>query len=240
MRTFTMTISLLLILALTAGGTLIATARVAEAAEIDDAQAIVDRAKVTFNEFMNDKHYTWMHENLKDAKGLLIFPQVLKAGFILGGSGGTGVFVMRDEKSCNWSAPAFYTIGSVTLGPQIGGQSAEVIMMVMSQKAVDSLFASSFKLGGDASFALGPIGEGAKANITADFISFSKAKGIYAGVNLEGSVVAVRDNLNAAYYATKDVRPIDIVVYREVRNKGADGLLTDLRRVLGPAPACIS
>jgi len=196
-------------------------------ADRSDAQAIVDKAKVTFNEFMQDKKYTWLHENLKNAKGLLIFPQVLKAGYIIGGSGGTGVLVVRDEKSCNWTEPAFYTIGSATFGLQIGGESAEVIMMAMSQKAIDSLLSSSVKLGGDTSFALGPVGEGAKANVTADFISFAKSKGLYAGLNLEGSVVETRDGLNSAYYG-RDVRPVDIIVKKDVDNRGAHALLATL------------
>ena len=201
----------------------------AVASDQSDAQAIVDKARVTFNDFMQDPKYTWLHENLKDAKGLLIFPQVLKAGFILGGSGGTGVLVVRDEKGCRWTETAFYTIGSVTFGLQIGGQAAEVIMMAMSQEAIDSLLSSSVKLGGDASFALGPVGEGAKANITADFISFAKAKGLYAGLNLEGSVVDVRDSLNSAYYG-REVRPSDIIVKHDVENSGAHELLTTLGR----------
>ena len=140
------------------------------------------------------------------------------------------MLVLRDEKTCKWSEPAFYTLGSVTFGLQIGGEAAEVIMMVMSQKAVDSLLASSFKLGGDTSIALGPIGEGAKANITTDFISFAKAKGLYAGLNLEGSVVDVRDSLNGAYYG-KDVRPTDIIVKNDVRNDGSHDFLATLRKL---------
>jgi len=183
-----------------------------------DAQALVDKATITFNSFMRDKNYTWLHRHLKDAKGLLIYPQVLKAGFILGGSGGTGVLVVREKG--DWSQPAFYTIGSVTFGLQIGGEAAEVIVMAMSQKAIDSLLASSFKFGGDTSIALGPVGAGAKGNITADFISFTKSKGAYAGINLEGAVVDVRDSLNKEYYG-RDVRPADIVVKNEVSNKGS-------------------
>ena len=112
----------------------------------------------------------------------------------------------------------------------------KVVMMVMSQKAVDSLLASSFKLGGDASIALGPVGEGAKSNITADFISFAKTKGLYAGLNLEGSIVKVRDSLNTAYYG-KDVRPIDIIVKNEVNNEGSRDLLVTLKKV---SAACSS
>ena len=199
------------------------------AADAEEAQGIVDKARVTFNNFMRDKNYTWLHSHLKDAKGLLIFPQVLKAGFILGGSGGTGVLVVKDEKTGDWSEPAFYTIGAVSFGLQIGGEAAEVIMMAMSQKAIDSLFSSSFKLGGDTSIAVGPKGVGAKGNITADFISFAKSKGIYAGINLEGSVVDVRDSLNKAYYS-KDVRPVDIIVKKEVSNKGSDQLRKEIEK----------
>lgn len=209
----------------------IAAVAPAMAADEGDAQGIVDKARVTFNNFMRDKNYTWLHRNLKSAKGLLIFPQVLKAGFILGGSGGTGVLVVREGKTNDWSQPAFYTVGSVSFGLQIGGEAAEVIMMAMSQKAIDSLFASSFKLGGDTSIALGPVGAGAKGNITADFISFAKSKGVYAGLNLEGAVVDVRDSLNSAYYG-KAVQPVDIIVKKEVGNKGSSQLRDTLRKAV--------
>jgi len=70
----------------------------------------------------------------------LIYPQVLKAGFFLGGSGGTGVFLVHDKKTGNWGQPAFYTMGSVGLGLQIGGEAAQTVILAMSQKAVDSLY----------------------------------------------------------------------------------------------------
>jgi len=229
-------IAVILAAVLVTVGVFMTSAPAIASADSTEAQGIIDKARVTFDDFMRDQNYTWLHENLKNAKGLLIFPQVLKAGFVLGGSGGTGVLVLRDEKTCNWSEPAFYTVGSITFGLQIGGEAAEVVMMVMSQKAVDSLLASSFKLGGDASIALGPVGEGAKSNITADFISFAKTKGLYAGLNLEGSIVKVRDSLNTAYYG-KDVRPIDIIVKNEVNNEGSRDLLVTLKKI---SAACSS
>jgi hypothetical protein len=120
-------------------------------------------------------------------------------------------------------------VGSVSFGLQIGGEAAEVIAMAMTQKAIDSLFASLVKLGGDTSVALGPVGAGAKANVTADFISFAKSKGAYAGFNLEGSLVEVRDSLNRAYYG-KAVRPVDIIVKKAVSNKGAAEFRATLNR----------
>jgi lipid-binding SYLF domain-containing protein len=194
-----------------------------------DAQSIVDKAKITLDTFMRDKNYTWLHENLKNAKGILIYPQVLKAGFILGGSGGTGVFLARDAKSGDWSQPAFYTVGAASLGFQIGGEAAETVILAMTQKAVDSLYTTSVKLGGDTSVAAGPYGAGAKANVTADFIAYSISKGAYAGLNLEGSVVGVRDSLNKAYYG-KDVTPVQIIVEKKASNKGSAQLRADLKK----------
>jgi len=207
----------------------VAAAPGAMAADEEDAQGIVDKARVTFSGFIRDNDYSWLRDHLKDAKGVLIYPQVLKAGFIFGGSGGTGVLVARDGKTGNWTNPAFYTLGSVSFGLQIGGEAAEVVVLVMSQKGVDSLLTSKFKLGGDTSIALGPVGAGAKANITADFISFAKSKGLYAGLNLDGSYVDVRESLNKAYYG-KAVTPVDIIVKQSVSNKGADPLREELKK----------
>jgi lipid-binding SYLF domain-containing protein len=203
------------------------------AANRDEAQRLVDRAQLTFKDFMHDSNYSWLQKNLDDAKAVLIFPQVIKGGFIWGGSGGTGVLLVRDEGTGNWSRPAFYTMGSVTFGLQIGGEASEVLVLAMTRKAVDSLFSSSFKLGGDISVALGPVGAGAKANadipnVTADFLTFTKTKGLYGGLNLEGAVIAVRDSLNEAYYG-RAVRPVDIVEKHTVANRGSAELRESLK-----------
>ena len=204
------------------------------AAKSEEGQVLVDKAKATVDGFMAQKEFTWLHANLKNAKGVLIYPQVLKAGFFLGGSGGTGVLLARDEKSGEWSQPAFYTVGSVSFGLQFGGEAAEVVVLVMSQQALDSLYTSAVKLGGATSVAAGPVGLGAEAAVPpAYFISFARAKGLYAGISLEGSVVAVRDTLNEAYYG-KAVSPADIVVKMEVSNKGSDELREALKKAAGP------
>lgn len=191
------------------------------------ARNIVEDSAGTFESFMSDKNYTWFHDNIKHAKGVLIFPQVLRAGFFWGGSGGNGVLVVRDEKTGSWSQPAFYTVGSVSFGLQIGAQDAEVVMLAMSRKAIDSLYASSFKFGGGISIAAGPRGVGARKVLTSDFISFAKAKGLYAGMNFEGSGIKVRDDLNKAYYG-KAVRPLDIIREHAVSNPASGKLLKAL------------
>ena len=201
------------------------------AADPVEQQGTVDKALVTFRNFMADKEMEWFQKNLKGAKALLIVPNLLKAGFILGGSGGSGVLVARDAKTGNWSQPAFYTVGSVTFGLQIGGEAAEVIMMVRTQKALDALYTTEFKLGGDASVAAGPVGVGSKANVTADVVSFAKSKGLFAGLNLEGSVLKVSDDSNKAYYG-KAVSPVDIIVKNAASNKGSAKLREELKKAV--------
>ena len=188
-----------------------------------DQQALVDRARITFESFMADPNMTWLQENLHAAKGLVIVPSLLKAGFIFGGSGGSGVLIVPDAKTGKWSEPAFYTIGSVTFGLQIGGEAAEVIMYVRTQKAVDRMLTSRLKFGGDTSVSVGPVGAGAKANVVADMLSFSRSRGAFAGLSLEGAVVSVRDEWNSNFYG-KPVRPVDILVKNAVSNPGSAGL----------------
>ena len=199
------------------------------AAEPAEQQLLVDKARVTFDTFMKDKDQAWLQENLNQAKGLIIIPSLLKAGFFIGGSGGSGVLIVKDDKTGQWSQPAFYTLGAGSLGIQFGAEAAEIIMMVRTQKAVDKLFTSSFKLGGDTSIAVGPVGSGVKSNIVADILSFSRTKGAYAGVSLEGSVIKTKDKWNEAYYG-KTVSPVDIIVKRSVSNSGSKALLTSVTK----------
>jgi len=154
---------------------------------------------------------------------VFIVPQLLKAGFIFGGSGGSGVMLSRDKSSGKWSNPAFYTMGSVTFGLQIGGQAAEVVLLILTQKGMDAMLSTKFQLGGDVSVAAGPVGAGAQA-ATTDIIQFSRTKGVFGGLTLEGAVIAIRDKWNHAYYG-KETSPLDILVKRTVRNKNAAALV---------------
>jgi len=202
----------------------------ARAEDSAKAQGLVDRSRVTFDAFVADKEITWLNDHLKDARGILIMPQILKGAFIFGASGGSGVLVVRDEKTGEWSEPAFYNIGSVSFGLQIGASAAEVVTLVMSQKGVDALLTTSVKLGGDVSAAIGPVGAGAAAKgIRADLISCARAKGVYLGVSLEGAVVDTADSLNRAYY-DKSVSAADILIRNEVKNPGSEELRASLTK----------
>jgi len=207
------------------------------ASEKAEAQSIVEKSRGALTGLMSDENFSWLHAYLKTAKGVLIFPQILKAGFFLGGSGGSGVLLVRNEATGTWSDPAFYTLGSVTFGLQFGGEAAEVVMVALNQKAIDSLFSSSVKLGGDVSIAIGPVGGGMKGalsvpEVKADFISFARSKGLYGGLNLEGSVMQVRGGLNSAYYG-KEITPKDILTRKPLDVPGA----VELRSALEKASA---
>ena len=201
----------------------------AEAATLQGQQNTVNKALVTIRNFHNDPNLTWFRSNVGRARALVIIPTSVKAGFILGGSGGGGLMVARSPRSGVWSYPAFYRLGSITFGLQIGGEVSEIVLLVMTQRGVDALMASSFKLGGDVSIAVGPVGAGAKAQ-TADIIAFSRTKGLYGGINLEGGVVSTHDSGNRAYYG-RAVSPADIIIRRRVRNRGADRLRATVARI---------
>src|SRR5213079_2906019 len=126
---------------------------------------------------------TWLQQNIGRAKAVMVAPEVVKAGFIFGGSGGRAVTLARDEKTGKWAGPAFYTLATASVGFQAGVAVSEVVALVTSDKALRALMATSVKLGPDASIAAGPVGAGAKADIVSDLVTFSRDKGVYGGLN---------------------------------------------------------
>jgi SH3 domain-containing YSC84-like protein 1 len=197
-----------------------------------DQQKLVGAAETTFSNFVRDPDMTWIQQNLGRAKAVLIAPEVVKAGFILGGSGGRAVLVAKDAKSGKWVGPAFYTLATGSVGFQAGVAVSEAVTLVMTDKGMNSLLASSFKMGGDASVAAGPVGAGAKSDVVADLVTFSRSKGVYGGLNLDGTVVKTSDDWNDAYYGKK-VLPPDILVRMTAQAKGADPLLAAVAKAAG-------
>ncbi len=202
--------------------TLILTVGACASATQSEKQALVERAQASAERFSADPNMSWFRENLKDAEGVLIIPTVVKVGFGIGASGGSGVMLVRNEDQ-KWSYPAFYTMGSVTFGFQIGGEISEIALVIMTKAARDSMLSNDFRLGGDISLSVGPVGAGAKGQIV-DVLAYSRTKaGLYAGLNLEGALFMTREAWNRAYYG-EDVRAIDILVSGIAGNPGADPL----------------
>jgi len=210
---------------------LIATSASAALAQ-SDQQKLVNAADKTFSNFMSDPDMAWLAQNIGRAKGVLIAPEVAKAGFIFGGSGGRAVLVVRDAKTGKWVGPAFYTLATASVGFQAGIAVSEMLTLVMTEKALNSLLSDSVKLGPDASVAAGPVGAGAKADIVTDLVSYSRSKGVYGGVNLDGTVVGVSKDWNEAFYQ-KPVSAPDILVRMTAHSKGADKLVGDISRAAG-------
>ena len=181
-----------------------------------DAKKIVDQAETTLKNFMSDPDMKWFASHLKDAKGVFIVPKLAKGAFIFGVEGGNGVMLARDEKSDAWSEPVFYETSAVSFGLQAGAQSQEAIVLIMTPKGVDSLLANKVKLGVDGSVAIGPKGVGTDTDLMADFVTFTRAKGLYAGVSFDGASIRTRDDLNTAYFG-ENVRPSDIVVAHKAK-----------------------
>ena len=192
-----------------------------------DPQAHIAASEATLSDFLRDPNMGWLQQNFSRAKAVIITPMIVKAGFIFGGSGGRALVVARDPKNGKWVGPAFYAVATASVGFQAGISVAEGVTLVMTDKGLNSLLATSFKIGGDASVAAGPIGTGARSDIVADLITFNRAKGLYGGLNLDGTVVTSSDDWNASFYG-QSVLPPDILVRASVHNEAADKLLAQV------------
>ena len=205
---------------------------IALAGDFGKPQELVAKGTAVFKSFMQDPNMTWFRNNVHRARGIFIVPQMLRGGFIIGGSGGSGMLLARDRKSGEWSYPAFYTMGSVSLGLQIGADASELILLVMTQKGLDAMLSTEFKLGADVSVAAGPAGASAKAQL-ADVLAFGRSKGLFGGVSIEGALIAPRHDWNEAYYHAP-VSPVDILIRRTVKNPQADILRSILPKMRPP------
>jgi lipid-binding SYLF domain-containing protein len=194
-----------------------------------DQQKVVNMAGKTLGNFLRDPDMTWLQNNIGRAKAVLIAPEIVKAGFVFGGSGGRAVLLARETPAGKWGGPAFYTLATASVGFQAGVSVSENVTLVMTEKGFNSLLANSVKVGADASVAAGPVGAGAKSDVVADLITFSRAKGVYGGLNLDGTVIAPSNDWNNAYYH-KDVLPPDILIRQTVHNKQADALLAQVSK----------
>lgn len=199
----------------------------ASADDYADARDIVDRSRITVERVLRDEETGQRVKNLlARAKGVMVFPQILKGAFFIGGEGGSGVLMSRQANGA-WSYPAFYTMGSVSFGLQIGGESSQAVLLIMTQRGFDSILDDQVKLGADISAAAGPRGMGAEASTTtaagADIYVYSLNQGLFIGASLEGAVVAKRSDLNDAFYK-QQVSPRQIVRDNQVENPDADPL----------------
>lgn len=169
---------------------------------------------------------------LKSAYGIAIFPNLLKAGFIVGGRYGTGIMVVRGEDR-TWSNPVFFSLLGGSVGFQIGVQASDIILVFNSIRSLDSITGGKFTLGADASIAAGPVGRHAEAGtdiqLRAEILSYSRSRGIFGGIALEGAAIQVDYEANSAFYNNNSILPMEI--FRN-RNLPVPPAVDELKRVL--------
>jgi len=157
---------------------------------------------------------------LKRCRAVAIFPSVLKGAFIFGAQGGKGIICSHDPQTGQWSPPAFFTIGAGSWGLQIGGQSTDILLVIMTKRGLDSLLTTKVKLGGDIGVAAGPVGRRAEAGVDlllrAEILSYSRSKGLFAGLSLEGATIFQNPDANRAFYG-KELSGRDILIDKKIK-----------------------
>jgi lipid-binding SYLF domain-containing protein len=174
----------------------------AQSNKIKDEARQSEKAAVVFNEIMRAPDKAIPQDILDGAECVAVFPQVIKAGFIVGGRGGRGVASCRSARG--WSAPAFFNLGGASIGLQIGAQATDFVLLFMTKDGINSLLSDEFTIGGDASVAAGPVGRQAGAEtdikLRAQILSYSRSKGLFAGLELKGVVIkASKDDMRDVY-----------------------------------------
>jgi lipid-binding SYLF domain-containing protein len=141
---------------------------------------------------------------MQKAEGIAIFPSLLKGGFIIGGQHGRGILSAKDPKTGAWSSPAFLTITGGSIGAQIGGQAVDLLLVVQNRRGLEQLVSNQFKIGADASVAAGPVGRDASAatdiQMRAQILTYSRTRGLFAGVTLNGSTIRQDRDANDRLY----------------------------------------
>jgi len=182
-----------------------------DAKDIKDQVEQSQKAANVFSEIMGAPDKGIPNNLLDKAKCVAVFPSVLKAGFVVGGRGGRGVASCRT--ATGWSSPAFFNLGGGSFGLQIGAESTDFVMLMMNDKAMNSLLSDQFTVGGDVSVAAGPVGRQAgaetDAKLNAEILSYSRSKGLFGGLELKGVVIKPdKDDIKEVYGANVTAKDI--------------------------------
>jgi len=190
----------------------IAVSFFAAPAHATNTRDLLAHANATVTTLRHDSVFGDARRNLRGARAVLIFPSLVKGGFIFGAEGGDGVLLARTRHG--WSSPAFYSMGSASFGFQAGLQDAQVVMVIMTDRALRAIQRSKFKFGAGAGLTVVTLGAGVEgassANAGGDIVLWSKSKGVYGGISINGSVVAPESDTNAEFYG-RDVSTSEIL-----------------------------
>jgi lipid-binding SYLF domain-containing protein len=210
------------------------------AAQSNEAERVTKATQV-FEEIMAVPEKAIPEKILSNAEAIAVFPSTLKGGFGIGAHHGKGIISRRNRETGTWTAPAFLSLTGGSFGAQIGGQALDLVLVVMNKIGLDSLMKSEFKIGADASVAAGPVGRNAEAStdlmLKAEILSYSRARGLFAGISLNGSVINEDEDANRDFYG-RPVRNAQILDEspRPVGTSGKESLpdvVTKWRNALG-------
>ena len=141
---------------------------------------------------------------MEKAEGIAVFPSLIKGGIGIGGQHGRGVLSVRNKKTGGWSSPAFLSINGGSIGAQLGVQAIDLVLVINNQRGLEQLVQNQFKIGADASVAAGPVGRDASAatdiQMRAQILSYSRTRGLFAGVTLNGSTIRQDRDANERFY----------------------------------------
>lgn len=183
----------------------VAQAQTKNAKKLADATKEAQKASDVFTQIMNVPDKAIPHNLLDKAEAVAVFPGVIKAGFIVGGRGGHGVISRRGRGG--WSAPAFFNLGGGSVGLQIGASKTDFVLLFMNPEALGGLLQDKFEIGGEGSAAAGPVGRSASAStdaqLKAGILSYSRSKGLFAGLEIKGVVISADNDDNVAVYGKK-------------------------------------
>ena len=195
-------VSLLLILGV---ATPLAQTQTKNEKRVANATSQAQKAAQVFTEIMNVPDQAVPQKLLDKAEAIAVFPSVIKAGFIVGGRGGRGVISRRVKGG--WGAPAFFNLAGGSVGLQIGASSTDFVLLFMNNEALGGLLQDKFEIGGEGSVAAGPVGRSASATtdaqLKAQILSYSRSKGLFAGLEIKGVVISPDNDTNLAVYRMK-------------------------------------
>ena len=206
------------------------TARLGHA--LTEQEEMVQKANITVQKILQSKDIGHsVKELLSKAKGVLIFPNLYKGAFLFGAEGGSGVLLAKGGEG-RWSYPAFYFLGSGSFGLQFGAQTAEVMLLIMTERGLNAVLTQKVKVGVDVNAAIGPYGVGAKAattvNLGADIYTYSLNQGAFVGFSVEGAVIYPRSEWTTRYYGNNRAKPRAVVIEGKFANPHADALRESL------------
>ncbi len=189
-------------------------------------QSLVDQCLASARKVLSGKDYPDAVKLMGNARGVLIIPELVQGGFIVGAAGGRGVLVGRTSPN-NWSYPSFYGMGSGSFGLQIGGKVSEIVFIIRTEKGLEAIMNHKFKFGAEAGVTMVAVGAGFEGATTAalgaDIVAFSNSAGLFAGASIEGSYLDADNDWNALYYGP-GANTRAIVIDRKFTNPGAEPL----------------